>query len=137
MMKPVADDGGNPADSPDPRSRGHDADQVVSRLRALGHPLRFSIVQLLAGREGVGGEDACGGCKVVCATRLRLWSGVSAPDLTHHMKILQKAGLVDAHRDGVWVRYELRDSSLAWLASALTDLVSDPADADRPPGESP
>lgn len=125
------------ADDLDPTPPDADPDRVVQALRALGHPLRYRIAQVLARCEDAESDDACGACRVVCATRLRLRFGVSAPDLTHHMTVLHEAGLVDVHRDGVWVRYELRDPSFPWLASVLTGPAPEGGRAGRPPLDAP
>jgi ArsR family transcriptional regulator len=106
-----------------------DAAQAVEVLRAIGHPLRFGIVQLLAGaRNGDGHRDPCGSCNLMCTVRLRAVFGISAPDLHHHMKILKKAGIVETRRDHAWVYYQLRPGPLAGLSGALGGLTSAFAD---------
>lgn len=114
-----------------------ESDEQVRVLRALGHPLRYAIVRLLADPTQPA-DDPCALCGIVCASRLRLRFGVSAPDLTHHMNQLEGAGLVDVHRDGVWVRYELHRQGIARFCSelaALQDTSTNAADApdSRPP----
>ncbi len=98
--------------------------QAVDIIRALGHPLRFGILQLLAlSQTGRALTDPCGSCGLVCATRLRTVFDISAPDLNHHMKMLRQAGLVETHRDRAWVHYRLRPGSLRIVADAVNGLM--------------
>lgn len=101
-----------------------DSRQAVDIIRALGHPLRFGILQLLAlSKTGGTPHDPCGTCGLVCTTRLRTVFDVSAPDLNHHMKMLRQAGLIETHRDRAWVHYELRPESLEIVANAVRGLM--------------
>ncbi len=106
--------------------------KAVDIIRALGHPLRFGILQLLAlSQTGRTLDDPCGSCGLVCATRLRTVFDISAPDLNHHMKTLRQAGLVETHRDRAWVHYRLRPGSLRIVADVVNGLMEA---ATAPPG---
>jgi ArsR family transcriptional regulator len=64
--------------------------------RALADPTRFEIFQKIAGGH-------CVGC-----TELREHTTVTAPTLSHHLKELEAAGLIDSTRAGKFVNLTLR-----------------------------
>lgn len=78
----------------------------VEALRALADPVRWSIV-----------EELRGGTR--CACVLAEVAGVSAPLLSHHLKVLRKAGLVTSARRGRWVDYTLDQRALDELVAAV------------------
>ncbi len=62
-------------------------------------------------------EELRGG--TCCACHLAEVAGVSAPLLSHHLKVLQKAGLITGERRGRWIDYTLERSAVAALAGEL------------------
>jgi ArsR family transcriptional regulator len=78
----------------------------MTALRALADPVRLSIVDELAR------EDAC-------ACELRKQFGLSAPLLSHHLKVLREAGLVSGAKVGRRVELTLDREALARLAGSL------------------
>jgi len=68
--------------------------------RALADQRRYEILQKLGGKE----RCACGD--------IRECIPVTAATLSHHMKELENAGLVEAERDGKFVNYTLRRDTL-------------------------
>jgi ArsR family transcriptional regulator, arsenate/arsenite/antimonite-responsive transcriptional repressor len=78
----------------------------IEGLRALADPVRWAIVEELRG----------GTC---CACVLADTAGVSAPLLSHHLKVLREAGLVTSVKRGRWVDYTLDDEALDRLASIV------------------
>jgi ArsR family transcriptional regulator, arsenate/arsenite/antimonite-responsive transcriptional repressor len=84
-----------------------DAERVAARFKALGDPARVEIVNRLAGVD-----DVC-----VC----QLDIGLSQPTVSHHLRILREAGLVEvARKRGTWVYYRLVPETVEQLAFALT-----------------
>lgn len=75
-------------------------------FRALGNPVRWAIVQEL--RQGTR-----------CACHLAGVAQVSAPLLSHHLKVLRDAGLVTGTRRGRWIDYTLDYEALGRLADAV------------------
>src|ERR671929_925654 len=70
------------------------AESLAARFKALSDPARVAIVNRLAGAD-----DVC-----VCEFRL----GLSQPTVSHHLKVLREAGLVEvARKRGTWVHYRL------------------------------
>jgi len=78
----------------------------LSALRALAEPMRLALIDELAR------EDAC-----ACELRSRL--GLSAPLLSHHLKVLREAGLVRCEKVGRRVEVELDRDALSRLAGSL------------------
>src|SRR6266536_3579277 len=74
--------------------------------RALGDPLRWRIVLLLAGER-------------LCVGHLAEQLGAAQPLVSHHLKALRAAGLIQAERYRYWTYYRLRPAALDGLADQL------------------
>jgi ArsR family transcriptional regulator len=81
---------------------------LADRFKALSDPTRVAIVNRLAAAEEV--------CVCVFVDELDL----SQPTISHHLKVLREAGLVEATRRGTWAFYRLIPSAVAELARALS-----------------
>jgi ArsR family transcriptional regulator, arsenate/arsenite/antimonite-responsive transcriptional repressor len=79
---------------------------TATLFRALGDPARVRIVNLLA----TTGEAVCG-CELVPTL------GLSQPTVSHHLKKLSEAGLLDREQRATWVFYSLNRAAAAQLAS--------------------
>jgi ArsR family transcriptional regulator, arsenate/arsenite/antimonite-responsive transcriptional repressor len=78
-------------------------------FKALGDPVRLQLMSMIASApEG----EACV-CDLTPAFEL------SGPTISHHLKTLREAGLVDAQRRGTWVYYRSRPGRLRQLAILL------------------
>src|SRR6188472_4455339 len=82
-----------------------DAALLASRFKALADPTRISIVNRLAS------ADECCVCDLTEAFDL------SQPTISHHLKVLRDAGLLERTKRGVWVYYRARTDTLAALAA--------------------
>ncbi len=71
------------------------AEQIAPLLKALADPVRLRLLSLVASHEG--GE--------ACICELNDAFALSQPTISHHMKVLHEAGLVDRDKRGVWVYY--------------------------------
>ncbi|WP_372735505.1 metalloregulator ArsR/SmtB family transcription factor [Nocardioides sp.] len=92
----------------EPLSEEH-AIQIAPLLKALADPARLRLLSLVAShRDG----EACV-CDLNDAFEL------SQPTISHHLKVLHEAGLLDRHKRGVWVYYAVRRDALASLADLL------------------
>ncbi len=83
------------------------AEALAQRFKALADPTRVAIVNRLAGAG-----EVC-----VCAFVDEL--GLSQPTVSHHLKILREAGLVEATRRGTWAYYRLLPEAIEQLAATL------------------
>lgn len=102
---------------------------LSDRLKLLGDPTRFKILEFLADPR----EECCGRGDGVCGCDIETFTGLSQPTVSHHMKQLVDAGLVRSERRGRWVYYELETDVLLEISTALARL----ADVSRPRSESP
>ena len=82
------------------------AEQVAPLLKALADPVRLRLMSLVASHDG--GE--------ACICELNDAFELSQPTISHHMKVLHEAGLVDRDKRGVWVYYKIRPQALTSLA---------------------
>jgi ArsR family transcriptional regulator len=75
-------------------------------FKALGDPVRLRLLSMIASRAG--GE--------VCVCDLTPAFDLSQPTVSHHLKLLRQAGLIDCERRGTWVYY--------WLLPQMTDKLA-------------
>ncbi|MEY8015628.1 MULTISPECIES: ArsR/SmtB family transcription factor [Mycobacterium] len=73
------------------------AERLAGVLKALAEPTRLRLVSLIAGHEGA---EAC-----VC--ELTAPVGLSQPTVSHHLKILVEAGLLERTQRGKWAYYRV------------------------------
>ena|SRR5487761_762665 len=87
-------------------------------LAAIADPARRKILQLLKQRGccSIGKQSGMCACDVEAGTKL------SQPTISHHMRILGRAGLVQSQRVGKWMWYQRNDAALRKL---ITNLGSD------------
>ena len=84
------------------------AKALADRFKALSDPARLAIVNQLAGR----GE--------VCTCNLTGFLGLSQPTVTHHLRVLREAGLIEiARKRGTFSFYRLVPEAMEQLAFAL------------------
>jgi ArsR family transcriptional regulator len=85
------------------------AEQVAPMLKALGEPVRLRLMSLIASHPG--GE--------ACVCDLNDAFDLSQPTISHHLKVLHEAGLLDREKRGVWVYYGTRTEALASLGALI------------------
>jgi len=85
------------------------ADEMAAMFRALGDPGRLRLLSYLAAQPG--GE--------ACVCNLTEPVGLSQPTVSHHLKVLTDAGLLERERRGNWMYYRLRLERLGQLCAAL------------------
>jgi ArsR family transcriptional regulator len=90
-------------------------------FKALADPARMRIITALARPEAL----CCSAADQVCACDLEKLLDLAQPTISHHMKILVQAGLVEARKSGRWVHYRLARSRFTALADHLTALAGD------------
>ena len=88
---------------------------LAPAFKALGDPVRLQLMSMIASAEG--GE--------ICVCELTPAFDLSGPTISHHLRTLREAGLVDADRRGTWVYYRARAGVLRQLAGLLA--VTEPA----------
>jgi ArsR family transcriptional regulator len=80
--------------------------RLAPLLKALADPVRLRLVSLVAAHEG--GE--------ACVCELNEAFDLSQPTISHHLKVLHEAGLLERSKRGVWVHYSVRPQVLTDLA---------------------
>src|SRR3954470_3765549 len=85
------------------------ADQIAPLLKALADPVRLRLLSLVASHED--GE--------ACICDLNVAFDLSQPTISHHLKVLHEAGLLDRTKRGVWVYYSTKPAALADLAALI------------------
>ena len=89
------------------------AEQVAPLMKALADPVRLRLMSLVATHQG--GE--------ACVCDLTGAFDLSQPTISHHLKVLHEAGLLDRDKRGVWVYYRARTDALVSLGA----LIGNPA----------
>ncbi|MFF9000037.1 ArsR/SmtB family transcription factor [Streptomyces achromogenes] len=95
------------------------AADLAKVFKALGDPVRLRLLSMIASKAG--GE--------VCVCDLTPAFDLSQPTISHHLKLLRQAGLIDCERRGTWVYYWLLPETTDRLADILTRPAGTP-----PPG---
>jgi ArsR family transcriptional regulator, arsenate/arsenite/antimonite-responsive transcriptional repressor len=80
---------------------------IAPLFKALGDPVRLRLMSMIAATTEV------------CVCDLTDAFDVSGPTISHHLRVLREAGLVDAERRGTWVYYRARPEALNQLAALL------------------
>ena len=86
------------------------AKQLAEWFRVLGDPARLRLLSIIASMG-----EACAACDLVEPI------GVSQPTVSHHLKVLHEAGLVEREKRGRWVYYRAVPERLAILSEVLVN----------------
>ena len=84
------------------------AARIAIVAKALGDPIRLQLVDVLRKHAGK-----------VCVCELVPLFDISQPTLSHHLKKLRDAGIVDSERRGLWAYYYVIPDALDELAGWL------------------
>src|SRR3954468_6610435 len=85
------------------------ADRIVPLVKALADPVRLRLLSLVASHAD--GE--------ACVCDLNGAFDLSQPTISHHLKLLHDAGLLDRAKRGTWVYYRIRTEVLSDVAGLL------------------
>ncbi|WP_411376482.1 metalloregulator ArsR/SmtB family transcription factor [Arthrobacter sp. MPF02] len=86
-----------------------EAEGIAPLLKALADPVRLRLMSMVASHQG--GE--------ACVCDLNDAFELSQPTISHHLKVLHDAGLLDREKRGVWVYYRARSEALQNLAALI------------------
>lgn len=86
-----------------------EAAQLAVKLKALSDPVRLRLLSAVASRTGA----------QACVCELSAGIDVSQPTISHHLKVLRTAGLLDSERRGSWVYYRVIPAALQQLSRLL------------------
>ncbi len=82
---------------------------LAAMFKALADPVRLRLLSLIASHPG--GE--------ACVCEISATFDVSQPTISHHLKLLRSAGLLDCERRGTWVYYWVIPAALQQLSGVL------------------
>ncbi len=85
-------------------------EDLITKFKALSDPNRLKIVQLLS-------EE----CKCVCKIEESL--GLSQNLVSHHLKVLKNAGLVEVCKCGNWRNYSLKKEVIEQVKNQLENFL--------------
>lgn len=84
------------------------AERMAVVAKALGDPIRLQLVDVLRRHAGK-----------VCVCELTPLFEVGQSTVSHHLKTLRQAGVVDSERQGLWAYYYVLPEALGELAAWL------------------
>ncbi len=80
-------------------------------LHAISDPTRRRILHVLK-KSGAGSTG-------LCASDIEMKIRLSQPTISHHMSVLQRAGLVEAKKEGLWRWYRRNEAALSAFTRKL------------------
>jgi ArsR family transcriptional regulator len=83
--------------------------RIAEVAKALGDPIRLQLVDVLRKHAGK-----------VCVCELVPLFEISQPTLSHHLKKLREAGIVDSERRGLWAYYYVVPDALKEIAAWMS-----------------
>jgi ArsR family transcriptional regulator, arsenate/arsenite/antimonite-responsive transcriptional repressor len=99
------------------------ADRLAGYAKALSDPIRVQLVDVLRDHPGQ-----------LCACELLPLFEITQSTLSHHLKKLHDARILDVHRSGLWAYYYVRPEALDDLGGWLVPAASVRAERGRPRG---
>jgi len=99
--------------NPTLRVLSSEENRLANMLKALGNPVRFEIVQILAERK-----TCITGELVDCTT-------LAQSTVSQHLKVLKDAGLIKGEIDGPATCYCLNDENIQWMKNQIENWLPD------------
>jgi ArsR family transcriptional regulator len=94
-------------------SRSHrEAEGLALDFDHLAHPVRLQLLDVLARNEGR-----------VCVCDLEAAVPVKQPTVSHHLRLLREAGLVESEKVGQWVYYRIRRDAARALRGRIEQVL--------------
>lgn len=85
---------------------------AASRLRAMAHPMRIAIIELLTNNAKL------------TVTEIYDQLGIEQASASHHLNILKNKGLLDSKRDGKMIYYSLRTQALTNVVDCINQCAT-------------
>ncbi|MDX2141570.1 MAG: metalloregulator ArsR/SmtB family transcription factor [Chloroflexota bacterium] len=89
-----------------------DAEQLALRYKALSHPVRLQILDILSRQT-----------TQVCVCEIETHFSLTQPTISHHLKLLRDAGLIISEQRGLWVYHRIQADVVADLEAFLGHLT--------------
>ncbi len=93
-----------------PNLERRQAERIAALAKALGDPIRVQLVDVLRRHAGE-----------VCVCELTPLFDVGQPTVSHHLKVLREAGIVDSERRGLWAYYYVAPDALEEFSTWLSN----------------
>jgi ArsR family transcriptional regulator len=84
------------------------AERIAVLSKTLSHPVRVQIVDIL---NRYGGE--------VCVCEIERHFDLTQPTISHHLRVLREAGVIEGEQRGLWVYYQIKPGALEPLRQLL------------------
>ncbi|MFN8570666.1 MAG: metalloregulator ArsR/SmtB family transcription factor [Gemmatimonadaceae bacterium] len=91
-----------------PRIGEREAQRLAEDFAILAHPIRLQLLDVLARNEGR-----------VCVCDLEASVTVKQPTVSHHLRLLREAGLVESEKIGLWAYYRVNRAALDAVRSRI------------------
>jgi ArsR family transcriptional regulator len=96
-----------------PRLPAELAESLAADFDILAHPIRITLLDLLARNGGK-----------VCVCDLEASVPVKQPTVSHHLKLLRQAGLIDWEKRGLWSYYFINAEAVRALRARIVDRLN-------------
>jgi ArsR family transcriptional regulator, arsenate/arsenite/antimonite-responsive transcriptional repressor len=83
--------------------------ELTAALELLAHPIRLTLLAQLAASA-----------EPVCVCDLEAGVPVKQPTVSHHLRLLREAGLVESEKRGLWAYYHVRRNEVARLRRRIS-----------------
>lgn len=87
------------------------AERLAAVLKALAEPNRLRLISMIAANAGAGATCVCDLIEPL---------GLSQPTVSHHLRVLTDAGLLEREQRGKWAYYALVPDAMAAAAAAIS-----------------
>lgn len=88
----------------------HNYEAEAQLFRVMGEPMRLAIMDMIS-------------CGELCACDILEGLTISQSTLSHHMRVLQQAGMVTARKDATWVYYSINPKIVSELHQILDKIM--------------
>ncbi len=113
VLQPIEFESAVPGRTCDPtihlRLEDEEADWLAEAFKALSHPVRLQMLDLIAQGDGQ-----------VCGCDIERHFNLTQPTISHHLKVLRDAGLILSEARGVWMLHRVHTERLIGLTSLLS-----------------
>lgn len=92
-----------------------DYEAISKILKAMADPKRMKIIDLLS-------------CGSMCACDVLKHFEFTQPTLSHHMKVLETAGIISVNKSGQWHHYSLKPEFTAEFLPVMQNLLKSDSD---------
>ena len=89
------------------------AERLADDFDILANPIRLQLLDMLARHGGK-----------VCVCDLEASVAVKQPTVSHHLKLLREAGLIDWEKRGLWSYYFVNEKAVRGLRARITDALN-------------